>query len=62
MDIPEELLTPSGPIGSGDGEGYYAPPTRGRSLRATWPDTSCLPADHVAAGSFETAFRYNTLC
>lgn len=58
LDIPEELLTPAGPGGNTDGEGYYAPPTRGRSLRSLWPDNSQLPADHIAAGSFETAFRY----
>jgi len=33
----------------------FVPPSRGRSLGTYWVENSSLPADHIAAGSFETA-------
>lgn len=57
LDLPEELSGAGGGAGGEGAAGYFVPPTRGRSARDLWPDNSQLPADHVAAGSFETAFR-----
>ena len=42
---------------SGDGEGYFVPPTKGTSPSQVWVNNSHLPGDHVAAGSFDSAAR-----
>ncbi|XP_067002871.1 coatomer subunit alpha [Anabrus simplex] len=39
------------------GEGYFVPPTKGVSQTQVWANNSQLVADHVHAGSFESAFR-----
>lgn len=42
----------------GDGEdGFYVAPTRGLPPSQHWANNSRLAADHVLAGSFETAKR-----
>ncbi len=42
---------------SGDGEGYYVPPTKGTNQSQVWVNNSHLPVDHVVAGSFDSAAR-----
>ena len=42
---------------SGDGEGYFVPPTKGTNPSQVWVNNSHLPGDHVAAGSFDSAAR-----
>ncbi|XP_034935334.1 coatomer subunit alpha-like [Chelonus insularis] len=53
VDLPPELDTP----GSGAKEGYFVAPTKGLSVTHYWINNSQLPADHIVAGSFDTAFR-----
>lgn len=55
LELPEEIVT-QGSNATVD-EGYFVPPTIGLSQTFIWTTNSQLPADHVAAGSFETAFR-----
>lgn len=38
-------------------EGYFVPPTKGVPQTQVWANNSQLAADHMMAGSFETAFR-----
>lgn len=38
-------------------EGYFVAPTKGVAQSQIWATNSQLPADHVIAGSFESAFR-----
>lgn len=38
-------------------EGYFVPPTKGVCPSTVWTNNSQLVADHITAGSFETAFR-----
>jgi coatomer subunit alpha len=64
LDIPSDLLTPSGVSGGAsgtdgaDGEsGFFVAPTRGNSQAQLWCNNSKLPVDHILAGSFETAMR-----
>lgn len=38
-------------------KGYFIPPTKGPSPFTIWISNSQLAADHVAAGSFESAFK-----
>lgn len=47
-DLPDEVAA--------EGEGFVAP-ARGQPPAAHWPNNSKLVADHVAAGSFDTAAR-----
>lgn len=54
VDLPPELESTSVPAGE---EGYYAPPTRGVSTTQHWVNNSQLPADHILAGAFDSAFR-----
>ncbi|CAI9735621.1 coatomer subunit alpha-like isoform X1 [Octopus vulgaris] len=61
-DVDEELELPAdldlGPVPSmGGEEGYFVPPTKGTSQTQVWCNNSQLPADHIRAGSFETAMR-----
>ena len=39
------------------GDGFFAVPTKGTNPTQTWCNNSQLPADHILAGSFETAMR-----
>lgn len=55
LELPEEIVS-QGSNTTVD-EGYFVPPTKGVSQTFVWTTNSQLPADHVAAGSFETAFR-----
>ena len=43
------------PADSGDGSGYYVPPSAGESNGEKWAKLSQLAAEHVAGGSFESA-------
>lgn len=54
LEIPD--LGPSQPAISGNAN-YIHLPTNGTSPRSMWIKNSSLPADHVMAGSFETATR-----
>ena len=38
---------------------YFAPPTKGQSPAQNWTNNSSLPIDHVVAGSFESACRFD---
>ncbi|KAL1131457.1 hypothetical protein AAG570_011074 [Ranatra chinensis] len=52
LDLPPDLeVTPS------TEEGYFVPPTKGVPQTQIWVNNSHLAADHIMAGSFETAFR-----
>jgi len=42
---------------SGEGDGYFVPPTKGTNPSQVWVNNSHLPGDHVAAGSFDSAAR-----
>ncbi|XP_076809045.1 coatomer subunit alpha-like [Clavelina lepadiformis] len=42
---------------SGEGEGYFVAPTKGTAQTQVWCNNSQLPADHILAGSYDTAFR-----
>uniref|UniRef100_A0A7E4ZSM4 Coatomer subunit alpha n=1 Tax=Panagrellus redivivus TaxID=6233 RepID=A0A7E4ZSM4_PANRE len=54
LDLPPELEANAGDEGA---ENFYVPPTRGQPPTFHWPNNSRLVADHVAAGSFDTAAR-----
>lgn len=54
LEIPPELV--SSHLASNE-EGYFVPPTKGHSISQIWSSNSNLPADHVMAGAFESAFR-----
>ncbi|CAK8683346.1 unnamed protein product [Clavelina lepadiformis] len=41
----------------GEGEGYFVAPTKGTAQTQVWCNNSQLPADHILAGSYDTAFR-----
>jgi len=68
LELPPDLLETGG-TGSPDTKrrgaktgGEYVAPSRGTNPRQHWTNQSRLPADHVAAGSFESAFRYGRYC
>lgn len=48
------------PAAGGDGGRVWRPPAGGTSAREYWVHNSSVPADHVAAGSFETAMTLLT--
>lgn len=52
--LPPELESTAVP---GADDGYFVPPTKGPSQLQVWVNNSQLPADHILAGSFESAFR-----
>lgn len=43
--------------GADDATGEFIAPSRGANSKQHWANLSRLPADHVAAGAFESAFR-----
>lgn len=43
------------------GDGFFAVPTKGTNPTQLWCNNSQLPADHIRAGSFETAMRVGAL-
>ena len=56
LDLGDVALdTSSGPAMGGSQGGYYVAPTEGMPMAARWSRDSKLAADHVAAGSFESA-------
>jgi len=55
LELPADLDV--GPVSGGGGEDYYVPPTRGNSQAHVWTTNSQLPADHIVAGSFDSAAR-----
>ncbi len=58
LELPPDLEVPSS-VGAEDGdEGFFVPPTRGIPPGQHWANNSRLVADHVLAGSFESAFRF----
>jgi len=52
-----DVSLPAEASGGGGGGGYYVAPTAGMPLVAKWSRDSPLAADHVAAGSFESAMQ-----
>lgn len=56
LELPEELMSKISASAAGD-KGFYAVPPRGLPPSHFWTINSQLAADHVRAGSFETAFR-----
>uniref|UniRef100_U5EW24 Coatomer subunit alpha n=1 Tax=Corethrella appendiculata TaxID=1370023 RepID=U5EW24_9DIPT len=54
LELPEELIAK---LPAKDDENYYAVPSKGMPQSHHWTVNSQLAADHVRAGSFETAFR-----
>lgn len=58
MELPEELVSKMGSASVSDSTGGgYEPPTRGLSRTQVWANNTNLVADHLRAGSFESAFR-----
>lgn len=58
-DVDDDLALPADvdvKIPEGE-ENFFAPPSRGHPPTFHWPNNSRLVADHVAAGSFESAAR-----
>lgn len=55
LELPADLDV--GPMPTGAGEDYYAPPTRGNSQSQVWCNNSQIPVDHLVAGSFDSAAR-----
>lgn len=57
LELPPDLDT-SGKLGAAEeGAGYFVAPTRGQPPTFYWTTNSRLAADHVLAGSFDTAAR-----
>ncbi|TKR92815.1 hypothetical protein L596_007393 [Steinernema carpocapsae] len=59
-DVDDDLALPADiDVGRGaiEGEEFYSPPNRANPPSFHWTNNSRLVADHVAAGSFETAAR-----
>jgi len=57
LELPPDLDVPAAGAGAEGGEGFYVPPTRGTSQSQVWVTNSTLAADHIAAGSFDSAAR-----
>uniref|UniRef100_A0A915JJ12 Coatomer alpha subunit C-terminal domain-containing protein n=1 Tax=Romanomermis culicivorax TaxID=13658 RepID=A0A915JJ12_ROMCU len=60
LELPPDLLdvgVRKGARGGDDSLVGYVAPSRGTNPRQYWINQSRLPADHIAAGSFESAFR-----
>lgn len=53
LELPPDLA----PSSDSAEEGFFVAPTKGISQSQVWATNSQLPADHVMAGSFESAFR-----
>ncbi|XP_070499258.1 coatomer subunit alpha isoform X2 [Chironomus tepperi] len=56
IELPEELASKLAQSDAKDGK-FFAAPTNGVPQTQIWVNGSLLAADHVRAGSFETAFR-----
>lgn len=56
LELPEELANKLAQSDTKDGD-YFAAPTKGVPQSQIWTNGSLLAADHIRAGSFETAFR-----
>lgn len=56
LELPEELATKIAAVNIADG-GNYESPNRGLPQTTYWANNTNLVADHLRAGSFETAFR-----
>lgn len=56
LELPEELISKMAATSASDSS-HYEPPTRGLSQMQVWTNNTNLVADHIRAGSFETAFR-----
>lgn len=54
IELPEELAGKLGAENDGD---YYVAPTKGVNQTQIWTNGSLLAADHIRAGSFESAFK-----
>jgi coatomer protein complex subunit alpha (xenin) len=55
--IEDEAPEPKSGGGGGGGGEYFAVPSAGTSPAVHWQNNSALAADHVAAGSFESAMK-----
>jgi coatomer protein complex subunit alpha (xenin) len=55
LELPPDLDVGISSVANVDGA--FMPPTKGTSQSLVWCNNSHLPADHVVAGSFETAMR-----
>ncbi|KAJ3344084.1 hypothetical protein HDU93_003247 [Gonapodya sp. JEL0774] len=56
LDLPEDTLGGGPPVALAPGTGFV-PPVAGNAVTEMWVRNSGLAADHVAAGSFETAMQ-----
>ena len=56
IELPEELANKLAQSDAKDGN-FFAAPTKGVPQTQIWVNGSLLAADHIRAGSFETAFR-----
>lgn len=56
LELPEELASKIAAVNISEG-GEFETPTRGLSHEQCWSNNTNLVADHVRAGSFESAFR-----
>lgn len=57
LELPEELVSKMSAADVNESGGGYEPPTRGLSRVQVWANNTNLVADHLRAGSFETACR-----
>lgn len=57
LELPEELVSKMAATDISEAGGNYEPPTRGLSRTQVWANNTNLVADHLRAGSFETACR-----
>jgi coatomer protein complex subunit alpha (xenin) len=57
LDLGSDDDEPSGGGGGGGGGSFFAAPSAGPNAGTLWTKNSSLAADHVAAGSFETAMK-----
>lgn len=57
LELPEELVSKMAAADISEAGGNYEAPTRGLSRTQVWANNTNLVADHLRAGSFETACR-----
>lgn len=57
LELPDELISKHASAEISEAGGQYEAPTRGTSQTQAWANNTNLVADHLCAGSFESAMR-----